>query len=514
MKTHTVKAGENLEDIAGQYGYADWMQIYLHEANAELRKKKPSPGEIGPGDQLQVPPPPSAAEHNVSTSGSIKLVVSKVHRGTLFWNRTWNYSDSTKPLPAPLKEFLPSAKIELHIQKKGASSLSLHASSHLSETGEFYFKDVPECTQMALKVFLEHRDRIVVLKGISNAASDADFEVKNGQVVWHQLTLDLSKVEKAGSDANFGEVELKKPLFVALCEAYKSIWVGHLRIKLLAGYTLNLCTVNYPSTDTSYNSGNKVYLLEDDLKDRSVILHEYGHFIGDEVLGGLKLKHPIYDYNDDAGNQHARDTKEHYEAAWFEGHATFLSCVMRGTPVYHDGYDTAPNELTYTLDADNTQVGPHSEGSIQEALWRVHAVHKVDFKTGFWTAFSTRTRRTVQTIFELYDNWKDLGCPALDKLKEAYGHFNMKYGYRYTKRFALVKAPLTFDEKGGKFTTLQELYEAFGKVGGGTLGEYEEEFYNRNKKFNTSSLDPSATPTNIKLLDGMSYIVPERFEIS
>lgn len=509
MKIHTITDGESLEDIAGQYGYGTWLDIYSHPANAELREKKPNPGGIEPGDQLKVPTPPSAAANKVATGGAIKLVVSTVHRGQLFWNRTWDYD--TSQAIAPVKEYLPGAKVELHIQKKGASALALHESAFLSDTGEFAFKDVPECTKLELKLFLEHRARITLIKGLSNAFTQADFEVKTGQTVWHQLPLDPSKAKNTGNVIDFGDVEITKAEFVELCDAYKTICLGHQSIKLMAGHKLNFCPVNYPqpTTGTSHHRGGQLYLLKDDLKDRSVILHEYGHYIGHELLGGLN--NPGYGYNDDAKNQHSKASKEHYEAAWNEAHATFLACAIRASPVYRDGYDA---NLTYDLSKDNTQVGPHSEGSIQEALWRVHAVHKVDFQKGFWTAFTTRTKRTARTAYDLYENWKDLKCPDLDKLKEAYTQFNMKYFYRYERRFSLVKAPLTFDLAAKRFTTIDELYDAFGKTGGGTLADYKEEFYNRNKQFNSSSLDAGASPTDPKLLDGMSYIVPERFELS
>ena len=507
MKTHTIQEGEGLEDLAGEHGYADWTDIYLHPSNDALREQKPTLGLLEPGDILKILPAPAAAGLGVGTGAPITVVVTPQHRGKLYWNRTWSYSDSTKA-QAPTKEFLPGAKVELHIQKKGATALSLHATGFLTESGEFKFKGVPECTKMELKIFLEHQGRATVLKGASNAVADADFEVKTGAVIWHKFPLDLSKAKKVGSDIQFGELEITKPLFVDLCDAYKTMWTGHLRIKQLAGYTLNLCPVNYPSTTTSFHRAGQLYLLKDDLKDRSVILHEYGHYIGHEVLGGLT--HPGYGYNDDVANQHSPRSKEHYESAWNESHATFLACVMRGTPVYHDGYDTS---LTLNLAKDNTTVGPHCESSIQEALWRVHAVHKVDFKKGFWKAFTDRSKRTVRTVFDLYDNWKELKCPGLDTLKEAYGKFNLTYGYRYTKRFTLVRAPLKLDLKAGKFTRIDELYDAFGKLGGGTLADYKEEFYNRNKQFNAASLGAGSTLAAWTMLDGMSYIVPERFKI-
>ena len=48
---------------------------------------------------------------------------------------------------------------------------------------------------------------------------------------------------------------------------------------------------------------------------------------------------------------------------------------------------------------DNTAIGPHSEGSIQEALWRIYKVHGTSFKDGFWKAFSDTSKRKV-----LWDN--------------------------------------------------------------------------------------------------------------
>lgn len=54
-KIHTVKQGENFNLIAKQHNIADWRDIYRHADNAELRKKRPNPNILQPGDQVIIP---------------------------------------------------------------------------------------------------------------------------------------------------------------------------------------------------------------------------------------------------------------------------------------------------------------------------------------------------------------------------------------------------------------------------------------------------------------------------
>lgn len=434
-------------------------------------------------------------------------------RGQLFWNRTWDYNDYDTPLGSPVKEMLPGSKVELRIQKAGATDLSVHETDFLTDDGKFVFTDVPECTKAAIRILLEHRDsKVVRVKGMSNAASDPDFEVKTGKVVWHQMDLDDTQLDGKTEDLDLGEVEITHADFVGICDAYKTVWFGHEQLKTLADHDLPVCQINYPESGTS-NASAEMQLNSQDTKDRDVILHEYGHFIGHHVLGGLP--HAGYTYNDEPPpGGHARNTKEHYESAWVEGHATFLACALADDPHYHDGYDT---DLNYHLDSDNTTIGPHAEGSIQEALWRIYKVHGTDFKTGFWKAFSDKSKRKASTIYAFYDNWKDLGLSDLDKVVESFKKFGMEYGYRYrdgSERFKAVAATEAFDEAKKEFTDISELFDQFGKLGSGTEKQYKEEFYNRNKEFNSGALGAGSTPADPKISVGKSYIVPVRFQVT
>ena len=49
-------------------------------------------------------------------------------KGRLFWNRTWDYMDETKPI-SPIREFLPGAKVGLEIKKTGAAGFKAFGSA-------------------------------------------------------------------------------------------------------------------------------------------------------------------------------------------------------------------------------------------------------------------------------------------------------------------------------------------------------------------------------------------------
>ncbi|WP_158627391.1 alpha/beta fold hydrolase [Corallococcus sp. AB045] len=74
MTQHVVKAGESLYSIAASYRIADWRVVYKDPRNAALRKARPNPDHIRPGDKVYIP------ESNVmavaSGSGAAKATAS------------------------------------------------------------------------------------------------------------------------------------------------------------------------------------------------------------------------------------------------------------------------------------------------------------------------------------------------------------------------------------------------------------------------------------------------------
>jgi hypothetical protein len=431
--------------------------------------------------------------------------------GKLFYKRVWDYNTSKDT--EKFREYLPGARVELHVKVRGGKGLERWQEATLTTGGRFVFTGVPAPDQIAIKVLLEHAGNITKLKGNENLVDKVDYQLKTGAVIWRRFDLDLKRLRDSKTLlVDFGDVEIKPTTdkdadFASLCDTYKTIWRGHSWIKEKTGHKLRCCPVNYPVRTISYEDAGQLYLLPGDIRDADVILHEYGHYIGQEILGGLTT--PGYEYNDDAQGQHGPKTEEHYESAWNEGHATFLSSAINDDPIYHDGYDA---NLTMNLKTDNITIGPHCEGSIQCALWDMHKTQGLDFKKGFWKAFKSKNHK-ADTIFSFYDNWKAEGCPGAAKLRASLVKFKLDKGYRYTRSLLFGSHPLDPAKPKG-FSTLDQLYDAYGKVAGGTLAKYKEEFYNRNRYVGGGAFAPGATVGAFTLIAGTIYIVPERFEIT
>lgn len=52
---HRVEQGECLAGIAKKYGFPDYRKVYDHPENAELRKQRPNPNVLFPGDEIFIP---------------------------------------------------------------------------------------------------------------------------------------------------------------------------------------------------------------------------------------------------------------------------------------------------------------------------------------------------------------------------------------------------------------------------------------------------------------------------
>ncbi len=56
-REHIVTQGEHLSSIAQRYGFADYRALYNHPENAELKRNRPDPNVILPGDRVVIPDP-------------------------------------------------------------------------------------------------------------------------------------------------------------------------------------------------------------------------------------------------------------------------------------------------------------------------------------------------------------------------------------------------------------------------------------------------------------------------
>lgn len=55
-RQHVVGPGESLASIAAKYGIVNWEVVYAAPCNAELRRRRPHPRLIQPGDRVLIPP--------------------------------------------------------------------------------------------------------------------------------------------------------------------------------------------------------------------------------------------------------------------------------------------------------------------------------------------------------------------------------------------------------------------------------------------------------------------------
>jgi Putative peptidoglycan binding domain len=73
-KTHTVKVGENAVSIARREGFSDYRVVWGDDANADLRKKRPDPHLLIPGDEIAIPDP-KLKKLTLPTQKNYRLVV-------------------------------------------------------------------------------------------------------------------------------------------------------------------------------------------------------------------------------------------------------------------------------------------------------------------------------------------------------------------------------------------------------------------------------------------------------
>lgn len=465
-----------------------------------------------PGKPLVAGEHAQELKFSAAAAVQVKLVETFTLEGAVVSDRTWDHFTSAT-IPA-VTEPLPEVRLELLGKLPGEGALRQLAVGHADVAGSFKFDPAPRGADLAVRITLDqHEGKKLGLIGVNNAITAADTKLETGKAPWSQVAIDPAKLTK-DAKVNVGEVKVTHADFAELCDLYRSVHFGWGRVKALTGDVPDRIPIKVPEPPSSWTfvKNQEMHAMRLDYKDRCVLLHEYGHFVEGQL--GPSNPNPGYKYNDDKAATHDTDTKEHHEAAWKEAWATFVSCALTDQPVYRDGYDQS---ITNNLATDVTTVGPHAEGSIREALWRVYKTDGAAFKD-IWRAWKDQSRRAVRTALDYHRNWKDLGLPKLAELTAAYKARGMEFHYEYLAGAEAwtCSTPLVFgtnwDEAKRKFSTIEELHGHFG--GGGTLAEYKEEFYNRNRYIaGGGAMKGGSTPSDPKVIDGKVYIVPKRVSI-
>lgn len=95
---HTVRQGECLSKIALKYGFTDWKFLYEHPDNSALRRKRPNPNVLYPGDVVKIPEMRKKEEQagtgkvhrfQVKTPKKFLRIVFKTPKGDVYENEPY-----------------------------------------------------------------------------------------------------------------------------------------------------------------------------------------------------------------------------------------------------------------------------------------------------------------------------------------------------------------------------------------------------------------------------------------
>lgn len=98
-KIHKVEAGEHLSGIADMYGFVDWHTIYDHPKNAQIKRQRPDPHILYPGDLWFIPDRTEKKEaratdqrhtFEVKSSKILLSLVIKDQNGKIYANKRYS----------------------------------------------------------------------------------------------------------------------------------------------------------------------------------------------------------------------------------------------------------------------------------------------------------------------------------------------------------------------------------------------------------------------------------------
>jgi hypothetical protein len=461
-------------------------------------------------------------------------------KGRLFWIRAWDRSGYNLPPGRNIKEFLPGAKVELELESINEKMLNQEITNKESflqnsePLGSFEFKQVPQNFKAKLRIYLEHQNNVVVLEKGSKAMKNK--ALGKFDIISHEVVLGNTRQSGNKPECDYGEIQIKVGDFIGACDTYKSIWFAQDRLLKLTGLNGNIpCKIKYLAKEDSFNPYKSyIKVSEKSIKIRDRVLHEYAHFVVREYLDwdwttwfegyNQEKLYGYVDLRDESEDvrtvKHTTESKEHYETSWLESLANFLNGVIQNTPKL-EGYGVDLEKYPPTV------IGPHSEGSIQEALWHIYKEleETVSFKESFWKILSCKPKLN-RNIFDFLNNWRHLKIQGFNTVIEAFERSNLSDGYRYSNLSSPASSFICIAPPSGernsfayicakRFWSVHSLAEYFGRsdsVDG--RSEYKEEFFNRNKFFNATSLKPRSKPSDPQVAEGKAYMVPQHFNVA
>jgi outer membrane protein OmpA-like peptidoglycan-associated protein len=452
--------------------------------------------------------------------------IVKVVSGTLNFTRIRDYNTGGDLPAADQKPFpIRLVKFQFYIPEIHNRDIEPLSEGETDEDGKFSNLKVLPMKRAVFHMNLEDtKMKYTFIRGIGNV-NLTDHGHRNKEVVW--VRPDIEVVVPEGEDCT---LVVKASSANDYLDMFNSIYriqkhmEDHASAQPKCEVRVPANNLTNPADRGTYEWKKRIYLLESDILDRDVIFHEYGHLVHEITYG--TIRHPGYQYAWSGSVDSHGKTREHFEASWMEGWATYLCDAVQNDPDYHD--EEGAHDIRFDAEAATAAniIGAHSEESCTKVLWNIFVKDGEDKDKRFenfkkiWEVFSGAK---PHVIFEFYDNWKSMGKGDLDKVKQIFIDENMEYKYtwlegtaRWTARDGLAAA----NETTREFGTVDQLFEVFGVATGESPSatertalrdQYREEFFNtNNNEFRDGANAPGGAFNAPTVSDGERYVVPVR----
>lgn len=169
--THPVQQGECLSSIAKRYGFADWRTIFDHPQNEELRKRRPNPNVLYPGDNITIP----NRELKQESSATEKVHTFLLQSDPVRLRLRLQDSDEHTLDGVRYRLVLEGRTIDGKTGSNGLIEERIPADAHDAKL-TIWLPDDKSSAGMAIRVCLGHLDPVEYLSGVQARLNNLGFQ--------------------------------------------------------------------------------------------------------------------------------------------------------------------------------------------------------------------------------------------------------------------------------------------------------------------------------------------------
>lgn len=170
-KEHIVRQGECLLTIAKRYGFPDWRLVYDDGANADLRKLRPDPFVLYPGDRVHIPD----YEHEVFDCATEQRHRFKLERKTPLFRMHLMDDEDQPHAGVPYELTFGSTSFEGTTAKDGLIEHPITADTARGTLRVWFYGERGKSPPVDITVNLGHLDPIDTVSGVQARLANLGF---------------------------------------------------------------------------------------------------------------------------------------------------------------------------------------------------------------------------------------------------------------------------------------------------------------------------------------------------